>query len=716
MMGMDGPAPTPIIAPISRLQRVVSVSSTGSLPEVSQDPKWPGLSHESTKDSKGGIGTPANHHSGRSRQALPLSHQYGDNLMVDAIEGDIQDKNSEPQLQNDDLIDAGKEMEEKETVDSTRHNQDGNMQGAINKQLPTAQENSQQACDGLPDETGRKEISKDLKKDCQEILNRTLDIHPSTEVNDDVNDDGSHATNNENMINVEEPEDVLTEKIPSANVHQSEIRNNTTQPLINIADHEAKTDCEKQTDTAVITQSQSNSNIEVKENYEASNACDRDLLVSISEKNPKHSIVPQVIQNEVCLNNTFEAEQSESKIKTEDIHIQQENIPEDKKNLSEGPGKEIYAEKNLNNSQAKENPRPKRNNSAESNESCNTEGESHTSSEMNTESSRQIKLKRSFTHTRKVLTPVSSTKPNVKATKKLDNSRSSTCSNTSFSKADPKTSLKKGGGQSSGPTATDSKNPQARIKPALGIHRSLPHSSPSQKSNNSITRSNKENAPGKQVHGNTKQPESQIKSKLSLTKGINPPKRTVLGSSNIQIRKSIVVPPEKLKNGLAFTKNAPLRADTGALKNKDPGEPLKARTKSIQSNSTDGQYLDSKTVNQGRLRPPNKRMKPSSPLKSPPKAELRQPQKLPQSTQNITVGSHSSRFTSKLARPQMASGLQPPSAQIKITSSGTSAISKLPGLRPPSNIKPVAVKRVSGIMPPTTNKPNVLRPPKPVAQ
>ncbi|XP_063607161.1 dentin sialophosphoprotein-like [Penaeus indicus] len=723
MVGMDGPAPTPIVAPIPRLQRVVSIASTGSLPEGSQDPKWPGLSHDSTKDSKGGIGTPANHHSGRIIQAVKLNHRSEDNLMADSNEVDVQDRKVEPLLQNEDLdkaipsLDTGKEVQEEEIVDSQRLNQDGDKQGAINKQFPVAQENSQHACDGLPDEiVSRKEVTKDLKKDCPEILNRTLDLQPST----DVNVDGSQATNNENEINVEEP-DVLTEEMPSGNVHQSEFRNNTAKPLVDIANHEVRADCEKQTDTAVITQSQSSSSIEVKANCEASDACDPDLLINIDEKNPTLSIVPQVIQSiqtEVCLNDTFEAEQSDSsaKIKTEGHHIQQENIPEDKNNLSERPGKDICAERKVNNSQA-ERPRPKRNISAESNESSNNEGESHTSSEMNAESNRQTRLKRSsLTHARKVPTPVSSAKPNLKTTKKLDTSKSSTCSNTSFSKVDQKTSLKKVGGQSSRPTATDNKNPQAMVRPALGIRRSLPHSSPSQKSNNSITKSNKENTLGKQVDGNIKHPETQIKSKLSLTKGINPPKRTVLGSSNIQIRKSIVVQPEKQKNGLALTKNSPLRATTGALKNKDPGESLKGRTKSVQSNSTHGQDIDNKTTSQGRLKPPSKRMKPSSPLKSPPKAELKQPQKLPQPTQKIAVASHASGFTSKMARPQMASGLQPPAAQSKITSSGNSAVSKLPGLRPPSNIKPVAVKRVSGIMPPTANKPNVLRPPRPMAR
>ncbi|XP_047476113.1 uncharacterized protein LOC125029964 [Penaeus chinensis] len=720
MVGMDGPAPTPIIAPIPRLQRVVSIASTGSLPESCQDPQWPGLSHDSTKDSKGGIGTPANHHSGRAIQAVKLNHRSGVNLMADSNEVDIQDKKSEPLLQNEDFdkvipsLDTGKEVEEEEIVDSQRLIQDGDKQGAINKQFPAAQGNSQQACDGLPGETvRRKEVTKDLKKDCQEILNRTLDLQPST----DVNVDGSQATNNENEINVEEP-DVLAEKMPSGNVHQSEFRNNTTKPLV---DHEVRADCEKQIDTAVITKSQSSSSIEVKANYEASDACEPDLPININKKNSTLSIVPQVIQSiqtEVCLNDTFEAEQSDSsaKIKTEDYHIQKDNIPVDKNNLPEGPGKDICAESKVNNSQA-EKPRPKRNKSAESNESSNNEGESHTSSEMNAEPNRQTKLKRSsLTHARKVPTPVSSTKPNLKTTKKLDTSKSSTYSNTSFSKTDQKTSMKKVGGQSSRPTATNNKNPQAMARPALGIRRSLPHSSPSQKSNNSITKSNKENTLGKQVDGNIKQPETQIKSKLSLTKGINPPKRTVLGSSNIQIRKSIVVQPEKQKNGLAFTKNSPLRANTGALKNKDPGESLKVRTKSVQSNSTYGQDKDNKTTSQIRLKPLSKRMKPSSPHKSPSKAELKQPQKLPQPTQKIAVASHTSGFTNKLARPQMASGLQTPAAQSKITSSGNSAVSKLPGLRPLSNIKPVAVKRVSGIMPPTTNKPNVLRPPRPMAR
>lgn len=686
------------------------------------DPKWPGLSHDSTKDSKGGIGTPANHHSGRAIQAVKLNHRSGDNLMADSNEADIQDKKSEL-LQNQDFdkvipsLDTGKEVEETEIVDSQRPNQDGDKQGAINKQFPAAQENSQQVCDSLPDETvRRKELAKDLKKDCQEILNRTLDIHPLTE----VNDDGSQDINNENEINVEEP-DVQAEKMPSGNVHQSEFRNNTTKLLVDIANPEVRADCEKQTDTAVITQSQSSSSIDVKANSEASDACDPDLPININEKNPKHSTVPQVIQSiqtEVCLNDTFEAEESDSsaKMKTEDDHIQQENIPEDKNDFSEGPGKDICTDRKVNNSQA-EKPRPKRNNSAESNESCNNEGESHTSGEMNVEPNKQIKLKRSsLTHARKVPTPVSSAKPNLKATKKLDTSKSSSCSNTSFSKTDQQTSLKKVGGQTSRLTATDIKNPQAMVKPALGTRRSLPHSSPSQKSNNSITRSNKENTLGKQIDGNTIQPETQIKNKLALTKGINPPKRTVLGPSNIQIRKSIVVQPEKQKNGLAFTKNAPLRTNIGALKNKDPGESLKVRTKLVHSNSTHGQDTDNKTTNQGRLKPPNKRMKPSSPLKSPPKAELKQPQKLPQPTQKIAVGSHTSGLTSKLARPQMASGFQPPTAQSKITASGNSAVSKLPGLRPPSNVKPAAVKRVSGIMPPTTNKPNVLRPPRPMAR
>lgn len=616
---------------------------------------------------------------------------------------------------------TGKELEKKSIVDSPRDIQDNEMKGDINEQLPTAQDNAQQACDGLSAEMVRNELSTELIKDCQQLLNTTLDMQPSTKVRDDA----SQPANNEHVINVEEP-NVLRDKNSSetTNLSQPESSNNMTQPIVDIANCEVR-DYEKQADMAGITESSANSGLKIKANCEASAASEHDLPLNLNEEKQNHNTVHQMVQSvkaEVCLNDTFEAEQSDSsaKIKTEVCDVQQETIRVAETNSSQGYGKDNCVQRKVNNSQVVERPRPKRNISAESNESCNSGGESYTSTDMNAEPNRQIKLKgSSFTQARKVPTPVSSVRSNVKAVKKLDTSKNSTSSNTSFSKADQKPQLKKNvakvdSGRSRSIVA-DSKNSQAIIKPALGKHRSLPHSSPSQRSNNSFTKSDKENTPSKQVDKSTKPPESQTKSRLSLAKGINPTKRPVLGSSNIQIRKSIVVQPDKQKSGLGITKNAPLKANIGITdkaKCNDSSESLKQRGKLNQSNSKDLQDLKSKTTNTGRLKPPSKRMKPSSPIKSPQKIEAKQFQQLPQPTQKIATGSH----TGKLARPQMTSGLQPPSTNTKVSSVGNSAVSKLPGLRPPSSVKPVTARRVSGIVPPTLNKPSALRLPRPVAR